>query len=147
MTSNNRISRKTKKELAIFLGIILILSVLAYPFRGFPGLPHEQRYRYIDEVAELLDYHSAGEVLLERYDKGDGAFSPSFRYVELESPKAFEVLTARTKSLKNVTCTALSETGTRCDFGQVDIEIYRESITSNKVNLKIIDRYSGRNTS
>lgn len=139
-----RMTRESKKSLIIFLSIIGVLCLLAYPFRGFPGLPHEQRYKYIDEASELLDYHSAGEVLLERYDRGDGAFSPSFRYVELESSKAFDVLTARTKSLKNVTCTALYETGTRCYTGQVNIEIHRESITSSKVKLQIIDVYSGR---
>lgn len=137
-------TRESKRSLIIFLSIIGVLCLLAYPFRGFPGLPHEQRYKYIDEASELLDYHSAGEILLERYDRGDGAFSPSFRYVEIESSKAFDVLTARTKSLKNVTCTALMEDQTRCYAVKVDIEVYRELSSPNKVKLIITDVYSGR---
>jgi hypothetical protein len=112
---------------------------------GFIPLPDEERYQYIDEIKDKLDYESSGEVLKARYDNGDGVFSPSFFMAEVESAEAYAILTERTQSLPNVTCSLTLPIQTRCDVEGVVIQITNvDSNHPKSVILEITDTSNGR---
>ena len=110
----------------------------------FP-LPDRERYQFINQALEAIDYKTAGEITLERKDKGDGLVSPSFYAVLYEGQSAYPILVERMRSNSDIECPDyVSEIDTRCMLGTTNIEVNwleEENLTM----LKVIDRYSGRN--
>jgi len=107
-------------------------------------LPDEQRYHFINEVRGDLDYASSGDVVTKRYDYGDGVFSPSFFFAEIEGVSTFDELTERLKSLDNAECSTFAVIQTACSVGQVDVTINHDDENDTSVVLKITDIHSGR---
>ena len=122
----------------IGLGGMLVLSGC----EQLSSLPDEERYKYVNQVKEDLDYASSGEISRERYDTGDGVFSPSFFYSELEGDTSFDILTQRLQSLPDVDCEALVTEQSRCYIGRVEVKITRIGVS--KTALQITDSSNGR---
>jgi len=124
----------------IGLGGMLVLSGCTQ----LSSLPNEERYQYINQVKDELDYAATGQIIKEQYDSGDGVFSPSFFYVEVEGPATFDRLTETSKELATRQCNLLADIQTKCDVGQVSILISRDSIEDTSITLKITDASNGR---
>jgi hypothetical protein len=137
-------SRRNKSvvTLAIGIGGLLLFNGCA----GLSPLPDEKRYQFINQVKDGLDYASAGEVIEERYDNGDGVFSPSSFYVEVKGDKAFTILSERLQSLPNVDCSTLVSEQSRCNVGQAYVTISNFAESGNVTSVDISDSSSGRNS-
>jgi len=133
--------RKVAIATAVGLGGVLVLSGCAQ----LTSLPDEERYQYINQVKDDLGYADTGKVVREQYDTGDGVFSPSFFYTEIEGPTTFDRLTETSQELATQQCNLLVDIQTRCDVGQVSILISRDSLEDTSITLKITDASNGRN--
>lgn len=86
-------------------------------------LPEHLRYKKINEVVEQVDYKSIGKISIERYDRGDGVFSPSFFFVKIEGGlPEYELLEAEILKVKNIDCYNVHEGYADCKIGVVDVE-------------------------
>jgi hypothetical protein len=141
--SMNNSCRK-RKVLAVIAMSLSGLFLLSACNSGLLPLPDKKRYQYINEVKDDLGYDTIDGVVDDRYDTGDGVFSPSFFRAELESPEAFDTLTKRVQTLSDVKCAALSPTQTRCDIEQVEVQITKNDSGNDSVTLEITDVFNGR---
>jgi hypothetical protein len=139
------------------MGITLIVALSAVailsgctPGKGLTPLPDKERYQFIDEVKDDLDYKSSGKVISEQYDNNDGVFNPSSFVVELQGADSFEILSKRAKNLSHNKCYSSPSPATGeqtwCKVGQVSIKVFRENVKTDKVLLSIADSLSGRNS-
>jgi hypothetical protein len=135
--------RRVASALVIGVGGMILFSSCS-TLSQFRSLPDEERYQYINQVKEDLDYKSAGEVIKEEYDNNDGIVSPSVFLADLKGEKTFTTLSDRLQALPEVKCDAASDRQTICHIGQADITITKIDESNNLVNLKILDSYSGR---
>jgi len=120
------------------LGGMLVLSGCTQ----LSSLPDEERYQYINQVKEDLNYSETGEVISERYDNGDGVFSPSFFYSELEGDTSFNLLTQKLQTLSNVNCETLVTEQTRCSVERIEVKITKIDVKTTA--LQITDSSDGR---
>ena len=127
--------------LSLIMGGILLLSGCS-----LLPLPDHLRYKRINDVVEQVDYKSIGTILVERYDNGDGVFSPSFFLVEINGElEEYELLESELLKVKNIDCYNIDEGYADCEVGQVQIQarlIDEEGKTY--INLVITDVYGGR---
>lgn len=136
---------KYKAFLSLFsltMGGILLLSGCS-----LLPLPDRLRYQRINNVVEQIDYKKSGDVLEERYDTGDGVFSPSFFLVKLHGEiETYESLKADILKIKDVDCPTNDPVRqVRCRLGQVDIYLnFNTSESPPHIILKVTDVYSGR---
>lgn len=136
---------KNKTVLSVFsliMGGILLLSGCS-----LLPLPDHLRYKRINEVAEQIDYKKSGKIIEENYDTGDGVFSPSFFFVQLEGEReVYESLKSDILQIKNIDCpTGGSDGNLSCRVYQVDIYLnFDDSESPSYTVLKVTDRYSGR---
>jgi hypothetical protein len=107
-------------------------------------LPDEKRYQRINDIKDNLTLTEVGEVVIERYDHGDGVFSPSFILTEVKGEDAFNKLTKSVKKMATRPCSPLTETQTRCDVDVVEVYLWKESVDGSSVSVKITDAYNGR---
>jgi hypothetical protein len=78
-------SRRNKSvvTLAIGIGGLFLFNGCA----GLSPLPDEERYQFINQVKDGLDYASAGEVIEERYDNGMEYFLLHHSMLKLRATK------------------------------------------------------------
>lgn len=138
------VTKVQKKILSFF--IVLVGAGVLSGCAQLRALPDEERYQFINQVKDDLDYSSAGNIVSERYDEGDGVFSPSFFLANVEGPGAFSILQQRVQSLPGAECQLVRDTQTRCQVGQIDVSIYRNESKMNMVTLNITDAYNGRDS-
>lgn len=138
---------KTGIALVAALSIMAMLSGCT-PGKGLTPLPDKERYQFINEVKDDLDYKSTGKVISERYDNNDGVFNPSFFVVELQGAKSFDKLSQKVKKLSNNKCHSSPRPATGeqtwCTIGQVSVKVFRENAQTDNVRLSISDSLSGR---
>jgi len=134
---------KNSIALVAALSIMAMLSGCTLG-KGLTPLPDKERYHFINEVKDDLDYKSSGKVISERYDKGDGVFSPSFFKAEIIGEKSFTILSDKLKNRSDSKCAYLGTNQTRCSLGQVDITIARKDASARKIIFEVTDIHSGR---
>lgn len=110
----------------------------------YKALPTEERYQFINQVKDNLNYATAGEVISEELDKGDGVFSPSIFRTELKGKSTYKELNSRIKALPEVKDCRETKEQIRCKLGQVDIYLNQEENSASSVVLKLTDVFSGR---
>jgi hypothetical protein len=125
-----------------FVLAILGLTVILGGCTQLSSLPDEERYQYINQTKNKIDYASAGEVIDEGYDNGDGVFESSGFYAKVEGTDSFESLTNQVKMLPDVTCQTFVDSQTRCRLDRVSIEINKNP--SGITDLYLIDSSNGR---
>ena len=111
-------------------------------------LPDHLRYKKINDVVEQVDYKSIGHISIERYDNGDGVFSPSFFYVQIEgNMPEYTSLELEILKVKNIDCYNVHKGYADCKVGVVDIEA-RLIDEDNKpyIMLFVTDVYGGRDS-
>lgn len=123
-----------------FLSITLILSGCSQ----YTALPDKERYHRIVEVAQLLDYSTAGTITSAEKDDGDGVFSPSYYYISMEGENVYQILRDRIYSLPQVICSTHGDYGIRCRMGIVSIGLSMVSEDKDSIKLRIEDPLSGR---
>jgi hypothetical protein len=133
--------KRIVSAIAVGLGGLFLLSGCGQ----YAPLPDEERYQYINQVKDDLDYEDSGKVLKSEYDKGDGVFSPSVFYAEIQGSETYSTLSNELQNLPEVKCDAASAEQTRCSIGQADVTITKLDGLDNIVALRILDSFSGRN--
>lgn len=134
--------RKIGFLLVLISGIFLFTGCI---FQELTPLPDSKRYERINEVVDLLKIDEAGKITSQKYDTGDGVFSPSFFYSQIEGENSFKYLTRKLQSVPDVECSLVIEIQVKCSLKQVDIEITRDDKKANSLtHLKIIDVTSGK---
>jgi hypothetical protein len=136
--------RRVVATLTIGVGGILLLSSCIFVPPGMKALPKEERYQYINQVKDDLDYKTSGKILSEQYDKNEGLISPSYFYAELEGEETFTILSDRVQALPEIKCTYLGEDQARCRVNLVDITITKSPESENLVSFELLDSYSGK---
>lgn len=111
-----------QKNKAIGLSGVMILFALSLTGCGMSPLPDSERYQYINQVMNDVDYENAGEIVEETTDNGDGIFTPSHKKVQYKGNKTFYKLSDTLKSLENYDC-AGGETQISCTRGRVSVSV------------------------
>jgi hypothetical protein len=144
------------RTVVTFVGVVMVIMVVIVVGlislvrwwlndTGFTPLPDEERYQYVYSVKDALDYASAGDVTEARYDDdGQNIFMPTYLYVEMESPTAFDTLLARAKALPDSDCDDVGAMQAECHSQGVEITIRRDSAESDYVTLSLTDSRGGR---
>lgn len=138
-------TNKLKKTL--MAGVVTLASIAVLSGCGYSQLrplPDKERYAKINAIKNELDYKSAGKVEKEKYDNGDGVFSPSYFQADIVGETTFNVLTKRLENLSNVKCFTTISTGYACDVRGISVMIARKSEAASNVFLKITDSDNGR---
>jgi hypothetical protein len=135
---------RTVTVIGMGLGEILLFSSCVFLPSGVNTLPNEERYQYINQVKNNLNYESSGKVITKEYDNTQGIVSPSYFYAEIKGKQTFTILSDRLQTLPNVKCNLISDEQSKCSIGQVDITITKVEITEDVVSLQILDSFSGR---
>jgi hypothetical protein len=129
---------KFRKKVTIFAIGVGVLSLSSC------ALSDEERYQYVNQVKEDLDYKSTGEVIEERYDKNDGIVSPSYFYAELKGRETFNILSDRLQNLPQANCTYIGAEQTRCDVNGINVRITKAKESNELLDIKITDSSNGR---
>lgn len=125
----------------------IAIAVVALSLSGcgdLRSLPDEERYQFINQVKDGVDLPSAGEIITQSYDNGDGVFSPSVYQAQLKGDTTYQKLKERIVTLSDVKDCITDETETNCKRGHVDIFVGKSRESSGKVFLRITDKYNGR---
>lgn len=134
------------KRMVIASSLTIVLSLLLSSCSSFP-LPDHLRYKRINAVVNEIDYQKSGEVLNERYDSGDGVFSPSFFRVDISGDVGtYDFLKKEILKIENITCDGFNGEGyMNCKLGEIDIDINLNNEKNNpSVTLVVTDVYGGR---
>lgn len=106
------------------LGVIAVMLGSVTSCTSVFSLPHEQRYQYINNVLDEVDYQTIGTILEEQIDDGDGVFEPSYKKVYYKEIDAYSTLVERIGKLPNASCSGGVEVGRfDCTRGQVSIGV------------------------
>lgn len=62
------------------IGLLGVSAILLTSMTGC-ALPDEERYRYIDQTLEEIDYTTIGDISKEYKSEGSGVFRPSYKQV------------------------------------------------------------------
>ena len=142
MYGNPSMKRKIGILLLLISGIFLFTGCI---FQELSPLPDSERYKRINEVVDSLEIDEAGKITFQKYDTGDGVFSPSFVYFQIEGKYSFKNLTRKLQSVPEIECSLIIETQVKCSVKQVNIEITRDDKKVNSLtHLKIIDITNGK---
>lgn len=136
-----------KLKKALLAGVITLTSIAVLSGCGYSQLrplPDKERYAKINAIKDELDYKSAGTVKQEKYDNGDGVFSPSYAQIKLQGADTFTTLADRIENLSGVKCFTTISTGYACDVHGISVTLARKTDTSSNVSLKITDSMNGR---
>ncbi len=115
---------------------------------GFRALPDEERYQYIDNVLETIDYKTVGNIVEEKIDDGDGILSPSYKKVYYGSDGSFKELEKRLK-IGSDTCKGNQEIGQiTCSYPYVSVRVFYNKNINTGLGFEsvifITDSSSGR---
>lgn len=122
---------------------ILVSTLSLSGCGGLLPLPDEERYHYIHEIKDELSIESAGKILEESYDTGDGAFSASFLRLSLEGSSAFSKLVEEARQIENSECVPRAEVHLACYIEGIELTIDKNSEKDITV-VQILDQQSGR---
>jgi hypothetical protein len=133
---------KLLPKIALSVGAIATVLALSGCIKGLTPLPDAERYQYVNQVKEDLDYKAAGEVIKENYDNSDGVFGVSYFEATVKGPEAFDTLRAKLQLLATKPCNPILETSIGCYVGQVDVALFGNR---EQANFRITDANNGRN--
>ncbi len=107
-------------------------------------LPDEERYQYINNVLETIDYQTVGDIVEEEIDDGDGILSPSYKIIRYGNDGSFEELEKRLKASSD-TCKGDRKIGQiNCSYPHVNVDVFHSGKPNIESYIYITDSSSGR---
>jgi hypothetical protein len=137
-------AKRTIMVLALALSGITLLSGCG--ITSLVPLPDEERYQYINEVVDIVEPTSSGEVIKNGKDAGDGVFSPSSRWLILAGIEPFDVLSERIQKIPNIDCQYLGKEEIRCRYGRTDVSVTKNFPNEGETYFKVLDTSNGRDS-
>lgn len=125
------------------LGVIMLILGSVTSCTSVFSLPHEERYQYINQVLDEVDYKTAGTIVEEQIDDGDGVFEPSYKKVFYQEESAYTILVKRMKKIENYSCSG-GKTQFYCTKGQASISLTLTGKDNKETHLGISDSSGGR---